>query len=212
MLIWQDEALCRLTLGQPKGVLDLLGEPDFSMTSTEPLLASAYHLLGNKEEARNILQIGFFQHTVVLINLLSIYLGLCLDNEKAFEETIRKALTVSDAFNLDRLHPGIMLSLYFTIAKGYMKLGNSEKALEILERYTELATSNIFPLKFHGDEYFDLLDCWLENTLTFGSDMPRNEMMIQKSVSESIVNCKTFEQLRDNARFQKIINRLKGLK
>lgn len=43
------EALCQLTLGNPSEVLNLLGEPDFSMTSTEPLLASAYHFLGNKK-------------------------------------------------------------------------------------------------------------------------------------------------------------------
>lgn len=205
------EALCQLTLGNPKEVLNLLGEPDFSMTSTEPLLASAYHLLGNKKEARSILQVGVFQHTVVLINLLSIYLGLCLDSPKIFEETVRRTLAISEAFELNKLHPGIILPLYFTIAQGYMKLGNSEKVLEILEQYTQLATSNIYPLNFHGDEYFDLLDCWLESTLTLGSDMPRNAMMIKKSVAESIINCKVFDPLKDDIHFQNIIKRLKNL-
>ena len=90
-------------------------------------------------------------------------------------------------------------------------MGNSEKALETLEQYTQLATSNIYPLNFHGDEYFDLLDGWLENTLTLGSDMPRNQMMMQKSVSESIINCKVFEPLKDNVQFQNMIKRLKTL-
>ena len=92
-----------------------------------------------------------------------------------------------------------------------MKLGEPEKTLEILEQYTQLACSNIYPLNLHGDEYFDLLDGWLENTLTLGSDMPRNQMMMQKSVSESIINCKTFESLKDNAQFQNILKRLKAL-
>ena len=205
------EALCQLTLGNPSEVLNLLGEPDFSMTSTEPLLASAYHFLGNKKEAKSILQVGIFQHTVVLINLLSIYLGLCLENKDAFEETARKSYAMIEAFNLTKLHPGIILPLYFTIAQGYMKLGNSEKALELLEGYTQLATSNIYPLSLHGDEYFDLLDGWLENTLTMGSDMPRNEMTIKKSAVEAIINCKTFEPLKDNVHFQNIIKRLKTL-
>ena len=205
------EALCQLTLGNPSEVLNLLGEPDFSMTSTEPLLASAYHFLGNKKEAKSILQVGIFQHTVVLINLLSIYLGLCLENKDAFEETARKSYAMIEAFNLTKLHPGIILPLYFTIAQGYMKLGNSEKALELLEGYTQLATSNIYPLSLHGDEYFDLLDGWLENTLTMGSDMPRNEMTIKKSAVEAIINCKTFEPLKDDVHFQNIIKRLKTL-
>lgn len=205
------EALCQFSLGNPQEVLNLLGEPDFSMTSTEPLLASAYHVLGNKKEARSILQVGIFQHTVVLMNLLSIYLGLCLDNMETFEETGRKAFAVAGAFNLNKLHPGIILPLYFTIAQGYMKLGNPEKALETLEQYTRLATSISYPLNFHGDEYFDLLDGWLENTLTLGSDMPRNQMMIQKSVSESITNCKVFEPLKDHVQFQNMIKRLEAL-
>ena len=205
------EALCQFSLGNPQEVLNLLGEPDFSMTSTKPLLASAYHVLGNKKEARSILQVGIFQHTVVLMNLLSIYLGLCLDNTETFEETGRKAFAVAGAFNLNKLHPGIILPLYFTIAQGYMKLGNPEKALETLEQYTRLATSISYPLNFHGDEYFDLLDGWLENTLTLGSDMPRNQMMIQKSVSESITNCKVFEPLKDHVQFQNMIKRLEAL-
>lgn len=205
------EALCQFSLGNPQEVLNLLGEPDFSMTSTEPLLASAYHVLGNKKEARSILQVGIFQHTVVLMNLLSIYLGLCLDNTETFEETGRRAFAVAGAFNLNKLHPGIILPLYFTIAQGYMKLGNPEKALETLEQYTRLATSISYPLNFHGDEYFDLLDGWLENTLTLGSDMPRNQMMIQKSVSESITNCKVFEPLKDHVQFQNMIKRLEAL-
>ena len=205
------EALCQLTLGHPEEVLNLLGEPDFSMTSTEPLLASAYHNLGNKKEARSILQVGIFQHSIVLINLLSIYLGLCLEHPESFEETCRRAFAVANTFNLDKLHPGVMLPLYFTIAQGYVKLGNPEKALELLERYTQLATSNIYPLNLHGDDFFDLLDGWLDNTLTLGSHMPRNEMMIKKSAVESIVNCKTFDPLKDNTHFQNIIKRLKTL-
>lgn len=205
------EALCQLSLGNPQEVLNLLGDPDFSMTSTEPLFASAYHVLGNKKEARSILQVGIFQHTVVLMNLLSIYLGLCPDNTETFEETGRRAFAIAGAFNLNKLHPGIILPLYFTIAQGYMKLGNPEKALETLEQYTSLATSNIYPLKFHGDEYFDLLDGWLENTLTLGNDMPRNQMMIQKSMAESITNCKVFEPLKEHAQFQNMIKRLKAL-
>lgn len=58
---------------------------------------------------------------------------------------------------------------------------------------------------------FDLLDSWLENTLTMGSDMPRNEMTIKKSAVESIINCKTFEPLKDDVHFQNIIKRLKTL-
>ncbi|WP_368211056.1 MULTISPECIES: hypothetical protein [Blautia] len=41
--------------------------------------------------------------------------------------------------------------------------------------------------------------------------MPRNEMTIKKSAVESIINCKTFEPLKDDVHFQNIIKRLKTL-
>lgn len=197
---------------EPEKALNQMSRVDIE----ETVLAYAQSMVDDagydvKVTAASILQVGIFQHTVILMNLLSIYLGLCLDNAETFEETGRRALAIAGAFNLNKLHPGIILPLYFTIAQGYMKLGNSEKALKTLEKYTQLATSNIYPLNFHGDEYFDLLDGWLENTLTLGSDMPRNQMMMQKSVSESIINCKVFEPLKDNVQFQNMIKRLKTL-
>ena len=41
--------------------------------------------------------------------------------------------------------------------------------------------------------------------------MPRNEMTIKKSAVEAIINCKTFEPLKDDVHFQNIIKRLKTL-
>lgn len=205
------EALCQLSLGNPKGVLDLLGEPDCSMTSTEPLLASAYQLLGNPKEARRILQVGVFQHTVVIVNLLSIYLGLCLDDASTFRETGGRALAVVDAFGLDSLHPAITLPLLLTIARGSMRQGDRGQALEALGRYTELATSGIFPLSLHGDAYFDLLDGWLENTLALGDAMPRSQLTMRKSAAEAVIACGDFEPLGDDVRFQGMIERLKVL-
>lgn len=48
------EALCMLSLNRPNDVLDLLGQPDFSMTAPEPLLASAYQQLGKYKEAKGM--------------------------------------------------------------------------------------------------------------------------------------------------------------
>lgn len=205
------EALCRLSLGKPAEVLDLLGSPDFSMTSSEPLLATAYNILGNKKEARNILQVGIFQHIVVLINLLSIYMGLCLENEPAFKETCKRSIMIAEAFDLNQLHPGIILPLYFTAAQGYMKLNNDEKALEMLEQYTRVATHCHYPLQLHGDSYFDQLDKWLEDTLTLGNDMPRNGIMTRQSIYNCIASCKTLEPLKDYPHFQNILQRLQAL-
>lgn len=205
------EALCLLSLNRPGDVLDLVGEPDFSMTSTEPLLASAYQLLGNRKEARSILQIGVYQHLVVLMNLMSIYLGLCLDDNINFEETYQRAASIIETFNLEKLHPSIVLSFYISVAKGYMRLGNTEKALDLLKRYTDLATSDIYPLRLKGDQYFNLVDGWLEDTLISGNDLPRNDTIIRSSISRAVENGKEFVPLAENSHFRDIVQRLKAI-
>lgn len=205
------EALCLLSLNRPGDVLDLVGEPDFSMTSTEPLLASAYQLLGNRKEAKSILQIGVYQHIVVLMNLMSIYLGLCLDNEGSFEETYQRASLIVETFHVEKLHPSIVLSFYISSAKGYMRLGNREKALDVLKRYTDLATSDIYPLRLMGDQYFNLVDGWLEDTLVTGNDLPRNNTIIRSSISKAVENGKEFLPLVENTRFQNMVKRLKTI-
>ncbi len=123
------EALCQFSLGNPQKVLNLLGEPDFSMTSTEPLLASAYHVLGNKKEARSILQVGIFQHTVVLMNLLSIYLGLCLDNMETFEETGRKAFAVAGGFQSEQITSGNYPPIVFYDCTRIYEVGKPGKSI-----------------------------------------------------------------------------------
>ncbi len=205
------EALCMLSLNRPNDVLDLLGQPDFSMTAPEPLLASAYQQLGKYKEAKGILQIGVYYHMIVMMNLFSIYLGLCLDDKERFGETYQKAIHIADTFQLEKLHPSILLSFYFTASQGYMKLGDTEKALDTLEQYTFLATSNIYPLHLHGDKFFDLVDNWLENTLALGDVLPRDSDTIRENILKSIENNKIFLPLQNNPRFQNMVQKLKTI-
>jgi len=66
------------------------------------------------------------------------------------------------------------MKLYIIAAQGYMMLGSKEKSLEILEKYTELVTGDIYPLQLKGDEYFNLIDQWIEE-LDLGNALPRDE-------------------------------------
>lgn len=205
------EALCMLSLNRPNDVLDLLGKPDFSMTAPEPLLASAYQQLGKRKEAKGILQVAIYYHMIVIMNLFSIYLGLCLDDKERFNETYQKAIHMADIFQLDKLHPSILLSFYLTASQGYMKLGDTEKTLDILEQYVFLATSQIYPLNLHGDNFFDLVDSWLENTLALGDVLPRDSKTIQENILKSVENNEIFLTLHNDPRFQSMIRKLKTI-
>lgn len=205
------EALCMLSLNRPNDVLNLLGKPDFSMTAPEPLLASAYQQLGKYKEANGILQVAIYYHMIVMMNLFSIYLGLCLDDKERFNETYQKTIHMADIFQLEKLHPSILLSFYLTASQGYMKLGDTEKTLDILEQYAFLATNQIYPLHLHGDNFFDLVDSWLENTLALGDVLPRDSKTIRENILKSVENNEIFLTLHNDPRFQNIIRKLKTI-
>lgn len=205
------EALCMLSLNRPNEVLDLLGQPDFSMTAPEPLLAGAYQMLGSVKEAEEILQIGIYYHMIVIMNLFSIDLGLSLDDAGRFYEIYQRAVRLSDIFHLEKLHPSIMLSFYLTASQGFVKLGDTDKAIEVLEQYARLAAGNIDPLQLHGDRFFDLMDHWLENTLALGTALPRDSQTIRGNLVSAVENSKAFLPLYDHPHFQNIVRRLKTI-
>lgn len=204
------EALCLLQLGRANEVLDLLEPIEISLTSPEPLLATAYQMAGNIKSAKKILQVGIYQSVLELLNFLSAYMNLCLDDIDAFEKTYQKAINIAETFQLKTLHPGILLTLYISSAQGFMAFGNEEKALDLLEKYTNLALDDIYPLHLHGDSYFYLLDEWIENNLILGDALPRDESVVRKSMVDIVLDNPVFMILADNPRFQNIVRRLRA--
>ena len=108
------------------------------------------------------------------------------------------------------LHPGILLGVYITIAQGWLALGDTEQALDILTQYTDLAVSDIYPLHLHGDDFFDLLDEWFDSELVLRSFPPRDETLIRHSMTQALNENPVFLPLAKDSRFQMMVNRLKA--
>lgn len=206
------EAMCLLYLNRSDEALELLGEPDFSFTSDEPIFASAYRRSGEIKKAKGILQVGLYQHVVVMMNLLASYLGVVADEPEKFNETQSKAYALIDAFSLETLHPAIVFPFYLAVAQCYAKQRNSEKMIEVLKKYTHLATSKIYPIQFHGDPYFDLMDLWFDENLTLGHMMVRSEQAIKDSIASSVLDNPIFAELKDDNRFFEISHKLSQLR
>lgn len=181
------EAFCLLQLQRPSEVIDILEPVNMQPGSPEPLLASAYRAIGNDQEAKKILQVGIYKEIMTLFNLFPSYLNLCLNDAEQFAETCQRFYKIADVFQMKMLHPGILLGIYITIAQDWMKLNNAEQALDILSQYTELAVSNIYPLHLHGDDFFDLLDEWLDSELVLRSFPPRDETLIRHSMTQALI-------------------------
>lgn len=203
------EAFCALTLGNANEVVELLEGTSDKIISTEALLAPAYQMIGKFKEAKSILQVAIYQHMVSLFCAITDYLTLCADVPEQFEETCKRALIVAEAFDLKNLHPTILVKLYLFSAQGYAMHKNTDRAIEILEKYTELVTGDIYPLNLKGDHYFDLLDDWID-TLDLGSALPRDEKIVRQSMVDSIVNNPAFTALADDCRFQRVTEKLKS--
>lgn len=204
------EALCALTLGRPQEARRLLEPLELPLTYPEPILARVHQALNQPEEAQTILQVGIFRTLCELFNTLPNYLTLCTQDPSAFQETCRRTQALADAFHLASLHPSLLLSFYLTAAQGALSLGQEDTALDLLEKYTDLATGDIYPLRLHGDAFFNRLETWMEKNLILGSDLPRNETLVRRSMTQALTRAKDFAPLAENLRFQSMVRRLRA--
>src|SRR5699024_11178707 len=92
---------------------------------------------------------------------------------------------------------------------GWMALGNTEQALNILTQYTDLAVSDIYPLRLHGDKFFNLLDEWFDSELMLGAFPPSDETLIRHSMTQALSENPVFLPLGENPRFQEMVYRLR---
>lgn len=203
------EALCNLASGKPDKVLELLEDSVEAAMPPECLLASAYQMTGSIKEAESVLQAGIYQNLVVLFNFFPAYLMLSVNNQDKFEEVLKRAFEVSNTFDMKNLHPGVLAGFYIASAQGYMMQGKNEKAIYILQQYTDMVTGDIYPMKLHGDSFFDELEGWLDK-LDIGSSLPRDEKTIRKSMADVITDNPAFAALSSEPQFKSITERLKS--
>lgn len=202
------EASCCLSQGEPNGALTLLEGSETLAMPPELLLSAAYSMTGRQQQAREVLQGGMYQTLVLLFNYLPATLSVCADDSARFDETMRRARCVAEAFGLRGLHPALEVGLLLTAAQGYMAQGRIEEAVATLWEYTELVTdSAIYPLVLKGDDYFDLLDGWLER-LVLGTQMPRSEKTVRQSMVHGVSKNPAFAPLKGNPRFESILEKL----
>ena len=198
------EAMCAMILGNPDEVIDLLGKTMVHPQPQEVLLASAYHMLGKNTEAETVLQIGIYQNILSAFDLLSAY-PICAGQDPArFDEIVKRALSLVETFHLKELQAPT-IGFYVAAAQGYLANQNTEKALDLLEQYTEIVTGDMIgPLK--GDGFFNLVDKWLEETIIETPIAPHKA--IKQSLVESVIDDPAFSVLHNNPRFQIIVKKL----
>jgi hypothetical protein len=202
------EASCSIMLGNPNETIELLGSIDESMLPHRVLLASAYQLIDRHSEAETVLQVGIYQNITSALGLLSTYAMIAATPTDKFDEIVNRTFALAEAFQIKSFSPSTIISFYLVAAQGYMARENADKALDLIEQYTELVLSGN-ALMFHNksDNFFSLIDNWLYDNNTTQAIEPHESL--KQSLVDVVVSNPMFSALNDNPRFQTVMKRLK---
>lgn len=203
------EAYCFIMLKKPEEVFKLVGKTVKPKMSPELFMSTAYQMTGKNDKAKETLQIIIYQNIVELFSIYPSFLDLYNDDKNHFEKALNQIIDIGEIFKIKKLHPTMLLGVYLSGARGFIAFKNNEKAIDMIQKYVDLITSDIYPIKLKGDDFFDSISNWLSD-LDLGTNVPRDEKVIKKSMVDSIINNPMFNVLSDNPRFECIKATLKN--
>jgi Predicted transcriptional regulators len=203
------EAVCYIMLQQPQMVLELLGNEIRPMSDESALIGRAYQALGNMEKADEIAQIGMFQYLIGLLGSIPACLIQNSDDLEKIEEILKRAFGVAELFHVRKLNPNVMVQICFTAAHVYCIKEKKDKAMEMLQEYADICTSDFFPYTLHGDSFFHRISNWFEE-FELGAAAPRSESVIRASMLQAVQDNPIFDLLKEETRYKTIINKLQA--
>lgn len=200
-------ATLALMQADPETTLRLLGGVIKPSLGDEIILATAYEQMGDKEEARRVIQVMMYQNVIYLVGSSPLYLRLTSYKSQAFNETIERMNDLIELYALKKLHPNMCLQFYYGVTQCAAINGDSELLYAYLTKYVDVCTNDLLPFSLRGDEYFDLLEEWLEQ-LDLGTNAPRNIEIIKKSIIDSM-NAPFFEPFKEDKVMLELGDRLR---
>lgn len=198
------ELLSLIMDNKPTEVLEILGEDVKTFSQDAELISMSFQLLGNMNKASEITQICIYQNLISLVGNISQQIVLNMDKLDIIEECFKRAVGISELFNLDKLHPNITVNLYLAAAQGYATHKQNEKALELIQKYTDVCIKYIYNFELRGDEFFDKIENWLKE-LDLGVNTPRSHQLIKQSVISAIKDNPAFVGLKNEYKFKSCV-------
>ena len=201
------EASFLLATGDPQGAIEALGGmPDIDM-GTDILIANAYCSLGQADEAETMLQGTLLQSLALSLNRLAQLGMLWVGNPAKLDAAHERALALVDAFDLEGVYVNTV-SIHLSFATAYVMCGNACRALDCLEDFERASRRLEFPIRLHGDAFFDKAESWLDGVNAIGTDAPREDVLNRKSLLDGVAANKAFATLADDPRFKRIVKSL----
>ena len=204
------EAAFQMAVGNPQLAAELLESSVEVEMGADVLLAQAHAASGLPDKADETLQGTLFQSLVLDLNRLSSMAMLHAGDPEKLAVIHDRALAIIDAFEFEKVYVNCG-AIHLSFAMAYMAGGDADSALDCLDDYERTCRLLEFPVKLHGDEFFDKADTWIEEVITSGTSTPTDQALIKLSLVNSVAANPSFAPLANNPRFKLIVKNLEEI-
>ena len=201
------QAVCYLMLQRPVDAIDILENMNELPMPTETMLVKAYQMMGDKAKAIEYLQGYTYVNLITMLGAAPDYFQMYADQPERMKEFYELFMKLCDLFEIDKLHPTILIQLQVVAAMVFMSQGNLTATMDVLEEYVKLLNkTGKDDFSLHGSRIFDVLDNYLADS-EIGSILPRSSKTIWKDLKNLLFDNPTFAPLEGEERFQQIKKR-----
>lgn len=207
----QLKAYCYICQQKPDEAIELLESLSEPMVRTEALLVKAYQLKGDNEKAIECLQGCTCANLNAILGAAVDFFQLYADRPERMDQYYTIFIKLIDIFEVEELFAGGLYSGYLVAAAVYTMQGRNDKALDVLDRYTDLARRTAGKdFALHGNKIFDSLENYLK-TIDVETLAPRSSKVIWQDIKNIISDNPAFSALEAEPRFHKIKKSLQGI-
>lgn len=203
------EASLLLMQGQAEAAVALLENTITPEVGDTIILASAYTMLGQPGKAEAVRQSTLMQSLAVCVNILAVMSQGSVADPQRLHTIHQRTCALMDAFDFEHVYMN-SAACHLQFAQAFVQAGQPERALDCLDDYVRACRSLEFPLRLHGDAFFDHLDEWAQ-TLTSGDAAPRSDQAVKESLLASVKDNPVLAGLSDSPRFGCILSNLQDL-
>lgn len=204
-------AVCYLSQQKPVEAIELLEKLRETAFHPESLLVKAYQMKGDSNKALEHLQGYVYVNLMNILGAAQDFFQLYSGNSQKLERIYEIYNELNKIFELEELHPALLMQMELSAAYAFAGYGNKEKALDALEHSIELMNRiGKGKIILKGNDIFDLLDQYFAD-IDIENAAPRNVEAIWYDLKNHIINHPTFAILRDEERFQRVIKQLENL-
>ena len=182
-------AMTNLILGRADQTIDILQpikDPKRLSIQSDGLLIQAYQSIGETDKADCYNQIFSYLNVLNLVtSAMNALLIRCQEKEYC-KEVIKRTTTLIQLFHLDHINENICCQFYYQVSITYCTYGEVEEATRYLKLFTILTKQVIQAEQFfHGDNYFDRIEQWMnDESLLFSK--PRSKEVMLESVRQGL--------------------------